>query len=498
MNDCQSLTFSSASDIAAAIRHRQVSAEDMLKHYLARIERHNTDLNAVVAVASEAALAAARDADQALANGLPIGPLHGVPMTIKEAFDIGGMASSWGLTDFRDNIASSDALAVQRYRQAGAIIFGKTNVPSSLADWQTFNPVYGSSANPWDLTRTPGGSSGGSAAALAAGLSALETGSDIGASIRNPAHYCGVYGHKPTFGIASSAGHALPDWRGWPELDIAVVGPMARSAADLRLALQTMAGPDPIDAVGWQLTLPQCPLDKLSDFSVGIIYSDDEAEVDQAIVQQLQTLADFLREAGVTVREQHRPAIDSRDVHETYLALLRAATSAAASDSAFEQLQQRAAEADPVATDYQSRMLRGTTMSHREWLYYNEIRHRMRRQWHSYFSDTDLLLCPAATSVAFAHNQQGERWERMIDVNGQPQPTTTALFWAGYSGLVYLPSTVAPIGLAVAANGVGPALPVGVQIVGPQYQDMRCIRFAELLEQHYHRFQPPPAYQDAQ
>ncbi len=484
-------TFASATDIAAAIGQKQISASEMLEHYLARIEQHNPALNAVVVLDTDAARSAAKAADEAIAQGGDTGPLHGVPMTIKEAFDVTGLPTTFGLTDYADNIASADAVAVQRYRQAGAIVFGKTNVPVSLADWQSFNPVYGTTNNPWDLNRTPGGSSGGSACALAAGLSALETGSDIGASIRNPAHYCGVYGHKPTFGIVTSRGHMLPEWRGYPELDIAVTGPMARSAFDLQTALATMAGPDDIDASGWQLSLPVCDRAALKDFTVGIVYSDEQAEVDGAVQRQLQALKSFLVEAGATVREQHTPDIDSGDAHETYLALLRAATSAGSDDAAFTDLQTRAKTTDAAAVDYESRMIRGTTMTHREWLYRNEERHRMRLKWHEYFSDTDLLLCPAATTVAFEHNQQGERWQRMIDVNGNPQATTTALFWAGYSGHVHLPSTVAPIGLAQSNSE---PLPVGVQIIGPQYHDYRCIRFAQLLEQHYYKFQPPPAY----
>ncbi len=484
-------SFASATEIANAIRRKELRAIDILEHYLARIERHDPALNAIVALDAERARQAARAADQAIANGEPCGPLHGVPMTIKEAFNMTGLPTTWGLPDYRNNIASTDAVAVQRYRKAGAIVFGKTNVPASLSDWQSFNAIYGTTNNPWDLTRAPGGSSGGSACALAAGLSALETGSDIGASIRNPAHYCGVYGHKPTFGIITSRGHELPDWHGYPELDIAVTGPMARSAFDLQTALAAMAGPDHIDSAGWQLSLPACDRASLKEFTVGIVYTDEQAEVDHAVQQQLRQLKTFLVEAGVTVREQHLPDIDSAEAHETYLALLRAATSPGASDEGFADLQKRAPTVDARATDYESRMVLGTTMTQREWLYRNEQRHRMRLKWAEYFTDTDLLLCPAATTVAFEHNQQGERWERMLDVNGHPQPTTTALFWAGYPGHVYLPATVAPIGLA---QSQGVALPVGVQIIGPQYHDYRCIRFAQLLEQHFYKFQPPPDF----
>ena len=198
---------------------------------------------------------AARAADRALARGAHLGPLHGVPMTVKEAYNIQGLPTTWGIPELRDNIASEDADYVRRLKGAGAVIFGKTNVPINLGDFQSFNEIYGTTNNPWDLTRTPGGSSGGSSAALAAGLTALEAGSDIGGSIRNPAHYCGIYGHKPTWGIVSDAGHALPGQ--FAPADIAVVGPMARCAEDLALSLDIVAGAGRTDRGGWKLDLPR-------------------------------------------------------------------------------------------------------------------------------------------------------------------------------------------------------------------------------------------------
>jgi len=480
------LTFASAQTVAAAIRARRISALEILDHYISRIESLDDRINAVVVRDFDRARDRARAADQAIAAGEPCGPLHGVPMTVKEAFDVEGLASTWGFSEFADNIAERNAVSVQRFLDAGANLLGKTNVPVALADWQSFNPVYGTTNNPWDVERSPGGSSGGSAAALASGFSALEIGSDIGASIRNPAHYCGVYGHKTTFGIATSEGHSLPQWRGMPEVDIAVIGPLARSAHDLEIALDVMAGPDAIDGGGWTLNLPRPGQQLLADFKVGIVYTDDEAEVDQAVQKALQEVARFLKDAGAQVFEERRPKIDSRTAHQTYIALLRSATSGGVSESEFQQFQARAATLDVDADDYASRMCHGVTLNHREWCFINETRHRSRRAWAEYFEDVDLFLCPAATTVAFHHNQKGQRWERMIDVNGRPQPTTTALFWAGYSGHVYLPSTVAPAGLS--DNG----LPTGVQIVGPQYQDYRCIRFAHLLERDFRAFTPPP------
>jgi amidase len=194
----EDVAFASAKRLAALIRRKKIGSVELLDHYLTRVERHNPKLNAIIATDIPAARQRARAADRALARGKAWGPLHGVPMTIKECFDTVGMPTTWGLTALKDNRPARNAVAVDRWLAAGVTLFGKTNVPVMLADWQSYNPIYGTTNNPWDLTKVPGGSSGGSAAALAAGLTGIEAGSDIGASIRNPAHYCGVFGHKPT------------------------------------------------------------------------------------------------------------------------------------------------------------------------------------------------------------------------------------------------------------------------------------------------------------
>jgi amidase len=480
------LTFAPATRIASAIANGEVSAVAALQHYLDRIGRFNGDLNAIVVLDADRAMARAVLADEALSRGERWGPLHGVPMTVKEAFDMNGLVSTWGLEACRDNVAATDATAVKRLMDAGAVIFGKTNVPVALSDWQTFNPIYGTTNNPWDVSCVPGGSSGGSAAALAAGLTSLELGSDIGASIRNPAHYCGVYGHKPTFAIAAGDGHRAPGFEATPETDIAVIGPMARSAFDLEVALNIVAGMGDPQSVGLTVNLPPAHKNSLADFKVGVVYSDEEAPVDDAVQAGLRDMVDFIRGAGAQVVEGPPPGIDSAKAHRNYITLLRSATSPGASP----ELVTRAA-ASPFAPDdyrYEALVHRGVNLSHRDWCFLNEERHRMGQAWARYFNSFDLFLCPAATTVAFKHNQKGERWERMIDVNGVGQPTTTALFWAGYSGNFYLPATVAPVGLSPTG------LPIGVQIVGAQYRDLLCIQFAQLLEAHYRSFEPPPNY----
>jgi amidase len=407
-------------------------------------------------------------------------------MTVKESFDMEGLPTTWGLPEHKERRAAQDALAVSRFRAAGAVLFGKSNVPVYLADWQTFNPVYGTTNNPWDESRVPGGSSGGAAAALAAGLTGLEAGSDIGASIRNPAHYCGVFGLKPTWGICSPRGHALPGKVS--QTDISAIGPLARSADDLALGLDIMAGPDAIDGAGWKLDLPAPQKRRLSEYRVAVMLDDRNAEVDRTVQDILQRLADFLGRQGATVSDTARPRIDTTEAQRVYIHLLRAATSGRQSEAEFAANAGKATALGAGDDSYLARMLRGMTSSHRDWLAANERRHHMRLEWAHFFGEWDLLLCPAASSAAFPHDQQGERHERTIPVNGKQVPVTDQLFWAGYPGMVFLPGAVAPAGLTPEG------LPVGVQIVGAQYQDRTCIEFARLLEREWRGFEPPPNY----
>jgi amidase len=483
----QSLAMQSAKSLASAIRRGKISSRELLDLYLARIERYNPKLNAIIAMDVEASRKRARQADAALKKGTLWGPLHGLPMTIKESFDLAGMPTTWGLPELKDHRAERNALAAQRYIDAGAIVFGKTNVPTMLADWQTFNELYGTTNNPWDVTRVPGGSSGGSAAALAAGLTGLETGSDIGASIRDPAHYCGVYGHKPTYDICATNGQALQGRVATQ--DITVIGPLARSADDLELALKIIAGPDAIDARGWRLSLPPSSKKSLREFKVAVMLSADTAEVDRSVQDRIQAVADFMAKNKAKVSDTARPEIDTAKAHRVFIHLVRAATSGRQTDEAFARHLAAARDVKADDTRYEAWMVKGNTMSHREWHDWNEQRHKMRLAWDAFFHEYDLLLCPAGATAAFPHNQKGERWERMLSVNGKPQPSTTQMFWAGFMGMAGLPSTVAPAGLT--AEG----LPVGVQIVGPQYGDLTCIRLAQLLEKEYQGFVAPPGYE---
>ena len=479
--------FWSATRLIRALRAKKIGALELLEHYAARIGRHDPKLNALCVVDFDAARKRAKSFDRASgrANAKST-PLAGLPMSIKESFDLAGYPTTWGLIEYKGNVAARNAVAVERFVRAGANIFGKSNVPTLLADWETNNPVYGKTFNPWDLTRTPGGSSGGAAAALAAGLTGLEAGSDIGGSIRNPANYCGVYGHKPTWGICSMAGHALPGSA--HPADISAIGPLARSAVDLELALSIMAGPDAIDGAGWKLDLAKPARKTLRGMRVAVLASHPTAETDATVQNAMHDLGRFLARQGAKVSESALPAFGLGEAHRIFIQLLRGATSERQTPAAFAKMLAAKDHLDAKDDSYYAQMVRANTQAHKDWLKASNRRHQMRLAWAEFFKDWDVLLCPNAATAAFPHSMPGERWERMISVNGKPQPATTQMWWSGIAGMCYLPGTAAPIGLSPEG------LPIGVQIVGPQYGDLGTIRFAQLLEREYYAFVPPPGY----
>ena len=479
--------FWSATKLIRALRTKKIGALELLDLYAARIARHDRSLNSLCVLDFDAARKRARAFDRASVRaGAKTGPLAGLPMTVKESFDIKGQPSTWGLVEYKDTRAASNAAAVERFNRAGANVFGKSNVPTLLADWETNNPVYGRTVNPWDASRTPGGSSGGAAAALAAGLTGLEAGSDIGGSIRNPANYCGVYGHKPTWGICSMAGHALPDSA--HPADIAASGPLARSAVDLELALSIMAGPDTIDGAGWKLALPKSERKTLRGLRVAVLATHPTAETDATVQAAIARLAQFLARQGAKLSERALPAFDLGEAHRVFIQLLRGATSARQTPEFFTQMLAAKEKLAPKDGSYYAQMVRANTQPHKDWLAASNRRHQMRLAWAEFFRDWDVLLCPNAATAAFPHSLPGERWERMITVNGKPQPATTQMWWAGIAGMCLLPGTAAPVGLSPEG------LPIGVQIVGPQYGDLTTIRVAQLIEREYYAFVPPPAY----
>jgi amidase len=335
------------------------------------------------------------------------------------------------------------------------------------------------------LPPPPGGSSGGSAAALAAGLTGIDAGSDIGGSIRNPAHYCGVFGLKPTWGVIAPKGQALPGAHAYA--DISVIGPLTRGAEDLDLALDAMAGPDEIDGAAWKLDLPACDAKSLRDLRVAVKLTDPNSDVDAEYSDKLQALVDALAKRGARVKEIE-PKLDTGRLHEVYVLLLRAATSVRTPEVDIERWRQAAIEIGAAKEPYLDRTVRGNTLSHRDWLKLNNERHGLRRAFAAFFADWDVLLCPAAASAAWPHDQKGERWTRKIMVNGTQVPSTDQLFWAGYSSLVYLPSTVGPAGLTKSG------LPVGYQAIAASGRDKTATAFSRLVEKEIAGFVPPPGF----
>lgn len=480
----KSFPFGSASAQAAALRRGQVSSVDLLKAYLERVDRFNPALNALAVDDRKAALQRARAADRALAKGEVWGALHGLPITVKESFDLVGQPTTWGHLPRKSHVAEKDALAVQRLKAAGAVVFGKSNVPLNLADFQSYNAVYGTSNNPWDLSRAPGGSSGGSAAMVAAGLSALEFGSDIGGSIRNPAAYCGVYGHKSTWGIVPKRGHSLAS-QPLAESDLSVIGPLARSAADLALAMKLTVGADDLNARGMVYRLPPAPR-ALKGLRVAVWLDEAIAPVDDSVRQHVEGAARALAKAGAKVDFKARPAFDAAHAHRVYALLLQANMAARRGDYA-DLLAARAKLGDDDSSEH-ALALRASTASFKEVFEADQQREQLRWAWHAFFGRHDLMLMPITATAAFAHDHSEPLPARKMRINDVEHPYFTQLFWAGLATASLLPATVAPVGLS--ADG----LPVGLQIVGPEFADLSTIWLAGELAKLIGGYLPPPGY----
>jgi len=479
--------FQSAVEIARSISTGRAGAREVLEYFLARVDRFNPGINAVVVEDRKRARARADAADRALDRGEAWGPLHGVPVTVKESYDVAGLPSTHGVPALARNIATEDALAVKRLEGAGAVVFGKTNVPLRLADFQSYNEIYGTTNNPYDLERIPGGSSGGSAAALAAGLTGLEAGSDIGGSIRNPAHYCGVFGHKPTWGLLPPRGHAPPGVLA--PADISVVGPLARSAEDLELALRVMSGPEEIAARGVRYELTRNPRPP-GDWRVALWANDPIAPVSAETEGRVRAAAAAFRDAGATVDDTARPEFSAQEAHEVFQALLQPAMAARLPEDEFARLVARAEGLEKTNDGMGARTLRNQTARHRDWFAANERRTHLRWAWHRFFERWDILLTPMMATPAFRHDHR-PAGERRIEVDGRERPYFEQVFWAGLIGASLLPATVVPTGLT--ATGT----PLGVQIAGPEYGDLDTIAAARFLEGRAgFRFEPPAGYED--
>ena len=475
------MPFRSATELARLTKAKKIASEELLDLYLSRIDKYNPRLNAVVATDVPGARKRARAADAALASGEDWGPLHGIPLTIKDSFDLAGLPATWGVPELRDHRPATNALAVQRYIDAGGIAFGKTNVAAYLVGWATQNDIYGTTSNPWDTDRSPGGSSGGAAAALAAGLTGLEIGVDFGGGVRNVAHYCGIYGHKSTYGITNWSGHVMPGIGSKP--DLCVAGPLARSADDLKLALMLIAGPAPEEAAAWKLSLPPPRVSSFGDLRVAVMLEDPNFPVDLEVQERIAAVADFLGKHKATISQRARPAIDSAAAFQIFGGLLMAGLTSRQNDEKFwnrlAHLRQRFMAADDQKE-------RGFT--HAEWSELDTARQRLRQAWRSFFNEWDVLICPAAPTVAVPHDPKHAWHERKVVVKGRPTSPADPTFWGAYFTVAGLPATVAPAGLAKSG------LPVGVQIVGPEYGDLTCIEVARLLEGEFQDFVPPKGW----
>ncbi len=453
------LAYSSAIAIAKKIRDRKISSREALDYFLARVDSLDKPINSVVTIDAARARAEADAADAALARGEIRGPLHGVPMTIKDSFQTAGMRTTSGAPELKDFVPQEDAWPVARLRQAGAIIYGKTNLPIYAGDLQSYNEVFGTTNNPHDLTRTPGGSSGGSAAALACGFTPLELGSDIGGSIRLPSHMSGVVGHKPSYGIVPAHGQ-IPGPPGTLTLaDLAVAGPMARTVDDLKLGLDIMAGPNRWDGPAWRLKLPPPRHRKLAEYRIAAWLDDPACRVEPESRALLEKAAATLASAGAAVDYDARPAFTLEKVADTFFALLQAALAGGVS---FEKIEQYAATSGDTSAAQTRRLL---AMRHRQWLSYNERRLQMRKRWEEFFTQWDAILLPVMPCPAIPHDHSEPQASRMATVGGDQMPYWNLTTWMAPAGACYLPATVVPVGTL--SNG----LPVGIQIVGPFLED---------------------------
>ncbi|MGW8724741.1 amidase [Streptomyces sp. NPDC055808] len=478
--------FRTAEELIAALRAGEVTSVELTDEAISGIEGDDKAINAICVRDFDRARAAAREADQARARGEDR-PLLGIPVTVKESYNVAGLPTTWGMPPHRDYVPTEDALQVTRLKAAGAVILGKTNVPLGLRDIQSFNDIYGTTNNPWDHGRTSGGSSGGSAAALASGFGALSIGSDIGGSLRTPAHFCGVYAHKPTLGLAASRGMVSPTAPALPtELDLAVVGPMARSARDLTLLLDVMAGPDPLTlGVAHDVRPPAARHGRLSDFRVLVLEQHPLIATGSAVRAGVNRVVDALVEGGARVERESPLLPDLTEAAQIYTQLLFSASTAHFPVEVYEQLRADAAQLAVHDRSLNAARVRGMVLSHRDWIAANDRREAHRHGWRQLFAQFDVVVCPITPTVAFPHDHHPDLLGRRIDVDGVEYPYLDQLVWAGLATMPGLPATAIPTGRSPEG------LPVGVQLIGPMLEDRTPLRLAELLEQSIGGFQAP-------
>jgi len=483
--------FATATEMLAALRAKQVSAVELLDLHVRRIARHNPALNAIVEPDFDHARDDARSADARRARGDDV-PLLGLPMTLKESINIRGLRTTCGMAHWKDFRSEHDAPVTTRVKGAGAVVMAKTNVPQMLADWQSTNPVYGRTNNPWDLTRTPGGSTGGGSAALAAGLTPLEFGSDIGGSIRVPAAFCGVYGHRPSDSAMPRSGQFPMPPMPNQAVVMGVQGPMARSAADLELALDVAAGAEVGEDIGWRLTLPPARRERLADFRIAVLPSLDWMPVDAEVAGALEQLTSRLSGLGVKVQVTQPEILgDHREHYALYLTLLGAITSARLPAA------ERAARLAVMRTredEWSGATQRGLESTASDYLVWISQRERYRDAWRTFFRDWDVLLMPTFFTPAYPHWDKPwpgtpQSIRKTTDVNGKEVLEELGLFWASVATLAGQPATQFPAGLTRGG------LPIGLQVIGPYLEDRTPIRFAALIGKELGGFTRPRGYE---
>jgi amidase len=478
----------SALTLAKAIQDKKISSSELLEYFFERYERLNPKINAIVATNFDRARKKAADADEALAKGEVFGPLHGLPMTLKDNLEIIGMPTTFGSPLYAKNMPEENADVVQDLLDAGAVVFGKTNLPLMAMDTQSFNDVYGQTNNPWDTSRIPGGSSGGAAAALSAGLTGLEIGNDIGGSIRLPAHFCGIYGHKPSFNIVSRHGANKP-WSQFKtrfpiDIDLAVNGPLARSAEDLLLAMEIIVGPPSYQRKAIKISLPEPRKNVLSDFKVGVWIDDPLYPPDDEVGAVLSDFIDRLAGTGVQLVNK-KPDIDLKTSH----ILRNAFETATLSLMQPAEIYERAVKTLESDDEFINSWAKAMTMEHRDWVFLDVVRSFLRQKWDDYFNEVDIMLCPVTRIPAHPHDHTPIT-ERVVQFNQETLRYWDVMGpWNSLSLVSYLPATVAPAGFTPGG------LPVGIQIVGPYLEDLTPIQFAINLEKEViGPYQLPPGF----
>ena len=475
------LDFATALEAAEAIRKKQISSLELAQQTFARIDKYNPKLNAFAYQMRDEALARAKQLDEAQARGKQLAVLHGVPIHVKESFAIAGHPATWGIPQMKDSKAPANSEAVARLVGAGAVLLGGTNVPINLGDWQSYNEIYGTTNNPWDVTRSPGGSSGGTAAALAAGLGYLSIGSDIGGSIRVPAHFCGIFGHKPTLDLVSLQGHAPGGQRGNPGFStlLAVCGPLARSAEDLLAAIRILGGPADYDTKAWKWELPASRHENLRDFRVGYVLDDPYCPVTPETKAALERPIQALEKAGAHLKPGWPAGFKIDDLYQNYMFHLFAFLFSVQPPEGREAfLKQSGVDGQPVAglapfTDWQRQNFR---------------RLAFRAQWQSYFNDVDVFLSPVAFTTAFPHDHSEPQGKRTLATSQGPRAYNDMVKWIAPGTLTGCPATAMPVGRSSAG------LPIGMQILGPFWEDATPITFAKLLAREIGGFVPPAGY----